>query len=398
VIDPDQQERLYAASPYNAVRLILAKGEPADTDQHNRYTRTRQTFQDWREAGVLRQDEVPAVYVVRHRFTGPLGAATRLGVFALLGLDADTPRAVLKHEATLAGPKVDRAKLLAAVPANLEPIFCVYPDAGGGIQRRLEQVIAGPPTLEARLGNDEVGLWCVTDEAVVAALRAALAAQAVLIADGHHRFEVAWSQRARYDRVMAYFASMADPGLVVHPIDRVTRRLAGWDRAALTGLCTVEPAADADALERWLQHAEARGCFGLRSRRGWFRVQVRPEVLARWLLSPPVPLPVATLDVSILHGLLLPPLGLGHAAAGTDVGQAEAWIRYTGDRAQALRDAEADETRAAWLLRGIPLSQVYALAAQGFTLAPKSTYFYPKVPSGLVINLLEEPAAHPGVG
>ena len=130
VISPAQQDALYHASPYNAVRLILGKQAPTDTDADSRYTRARRDFDAWRASGVLSQDAAPALYLIEHTFPQDGQRRTRLGFLALLRFTDPIERAVYRHEATLAAPKVDRTKLLEAIPANLEPIFCVYPDAG----------------------------------------------------------------------------------------------------------------------------------------------------------------------------------------------------------------------------------------------------------------------------
>jgi len=254
VISEDEQERLYQASPYNIVRLTLGKQCSQDTEADNRYTRAQRDFEAWCQQGILQRDPQPALYLLEHTFVQDGQRRTRLGFLALLDFTDPIERAVYRHEATLAAPKTDRTKLLESVPANLEPIFCVYPDEGGALQARLQQLCARPPLADASLDEEQVRMWAVADPQDVAAIQRALASVAVLIADGHHRFEVALAHRDRYPAVMSYFVSMEDPAL---------------------------------------------------------------------------------------------------------------------------------------LLRGLPLRQVYAMASTGQMLPPKSTYFYPKVPSGLVIHSFE---------
>ncbi|MBI4340760.1 MAG: DUF1015 domain-containing protein [Candidatus Omnitrophica bacterium] len=377
VIDAEEQERLYQASPYNVVRLILGKQYSNDTEQENRYTRTSRDFSAWRQTGVLAAEPTPAFYLVEQTFRAGGRSATRLGFIALLELNERTPQDVFRHEATLSAPKADRTKLLEAVPANLEPIFCVYPDEGGLVQAALAKVVAeAAPDAEAdSAGGDHLRFWVVTDAQVIAQLSRRLAPASVLIADGHHRFEVSMAHRARYGALMAYFVSMKDPALVVRPIHRVVTHPAPFEAAALRPWCTVEPAASMEEALAWLAGCAEPGRFALGDGTGWHRVAVTGELMAQWLMSPTVPLGVASLDVSILHGALLPRLGYSD-------------VTYTAEAAKAATQASRAGRRSAWLLRGIPLEQVYALAAQGFTLSPKSTYFYPKVPSGLVIHPL----------
>ena len=380
VIDAQEQERLYQASPYNIVRLILGKQSSSDTDSDNRYTRARREFDAWQESRVLSRDQAPALYLVEHAFPDGGRTRSRLGFIALLELGDAVERAVYRHEATLAAPKQDRTKLLDAVPASLEPIFCVYPDAGGAIQARLHDLTAAAtPSSRAAVNGETVRVWAVTEPSVIEEIRCVLAQVAVLIADGHHRFEVACAQRARYGALMSYFVSMEEPSLIVRPIHRVLQEGGAADLQALRSVCAVEQAPDLASIIRWLQGGGDQGRFGWYDGRALSRVTVHPERLARWLMAPSVPLPVATLDVSLLHGLILPELGLKNGTTG---------IRYAADTAAAVREVDAGEGRSAWLLRGIPLPQVYALASQGLSLPPKSTYFYPKIPSGLTINPL----------
>ena len=380
VIAPQEQEQLYAASPYNVVRLILGKESPGDTASENRYTRAQQDFAAWRRDGILRADPAPALYLIEHTFDEEGIARSRFGLIALLDLSGPLERRVYRHEATLEAPKADRAKLLEAVPANLEPIFCVYPDSGGTTQAFLRQLATGlAPVARATIHGEQVRVWALTDSTMIEAVAQALAPAAVLIADGHHRFEVAWAHWARYGALMSYFVSMAEPALRVRPIHRVIQQPPAPAGESLRSLCVMEPAPDLPSLRRWLQDADppadgsrrSEARFGYYDGRGLYQAQVRPERLARWLMAPTVPLPLATLEVSVLHGLLLP----GHGR-----------VNYTPDASQALAAVDRGEGSAAWLLRGISLDHVYALAAQGLALPPKSTYFYPKVPSGLAIN------------
>lgn len=374
VIEPDEQERLYQASPHNVVRLILGTQQPTDTASDNRYTRAANDFDAWQQAGVLRRDPVPALYLVEHEFEAGGARHTRLGFLALLEFTEPVERSVLRHEKTLSAPKEDRTRLLEAVPANLEPIFCVYPDEDGAVQALLKDRARTNPDAEGTLDGQRIKLWMITEPEIIGRIAGAMAPSAMLIADGHHRFEVAYARRGKFNALMAYFASMADPALVIRPIHRVVASGRRLEPEALSGFCTVEPAADLAGITGWLANEREFGRFGWSDGRAFYRLTVRPERLSRWLDAPTVPKPLARLDVSLLHGLLLPGLGVSGAA-----------IRYTAEAERALRELEG--VGSLWLLRGIPLADVYVIAAQGLTLQPKSTYFYPKVPSGLTINL-----------
>lgn len=375
IIDATAQEQLHQRSAYNVVRLILGKQCADDTERNSRYTRARHDFDAWCQSGALRTDDIPALYLIEHTFSDHGTTRSRLGFIALLGLDDETVRSVYRHEATLAAPKADRTKLLEAVPANLSPIFCVYPDAGGTVQMALQRATKAAPVAEAALANDTVRVWALTDPALIQQVQRHLATVAVLIADGHHRFEVACAKRAQYPAVMAYLVSMEDPALVMRPIHRILQHPGGIDGRALRERYEVEPVPHLDALTQWLSDRHGQGRFGWYDGHALSRVTVTDAGLAQWRASPAVAPALAMLDVSLLHGLILPKLGVCADS-----------IRYTASSSDALASVDKGEGTGAWLLRGIPLAEVFALASKGLTLPPKSTYFYPKVLSGLTIN------------
>ena len=385
VIDAAAQERLYQASPHNIVRLILGKPSPTDTPEQTWHTRAARDFAAWRTEGILRADPTPAIYLIAQTFGRD--ARCRLGVIALMDLRHDLNGMVYRHEATLDAPKQDRTRLLEAIPANLSPIFCVYPDQGAATHTLLQEATRAAPTVTASMNGETIRMWMITDSRTIQAVTQALAAGAVLIADGHHRFEVAYAKRDRYPVLMTYFVSMEDPALVVQPIHRVIRQPLSLER--LRRFCAIEPVRvhDLALLAWWLEAPEGQGRFGVWDGDQLYKVTLQPEPLARWLMAPSVPRLIATLDVSLLHQLLVPQL---YDAAPT--------IDYTADASTALPRLNGKTDGSLWLLRPIPLPQVYALAAQGLTLPPKSTYFYPKVPSGLVLNPLASCIIASGLG
>lgn len=380
VIGPAEQDRLYGRSAHNIIRLILGKESPDDSPADNRYTRARRDFDAWRASGVLQQDAAPAIYVIEHTFQAAGARHVRLGFIALFELTDTIEASVFRHEATLSGPKQDRTKLMEAVPANLEPIFCAYPDPQGKAQGLLREVTtSSAPTVQASMNGDAVKVWVVTDARVTGSLAGHLKSHKVLIADGHHRFEVAHANRQRYGALMSYFVSMEEPALVVRPIHRIIRGERPMDAQMLARSCRLEPQPDLQTLLAKLETAQGAGQFGCFDGKTFALASIQPQRQAQWTASPTVPLPVAMLDVSILHHVILP-----DAFGGAQNFSAT----YTHNAEDAVEAVTRGEAKAAWFLRGIPLPQVYALASQGFCMPPKSTYFYPKVPSGLAINPL----------
>lgn len=379
VISPQQQDALYQASPYNVVRLILGKEFPADRASDNRYTRARQTFDEWRASRVLVQDEAPACYLCEHAFTWEAQRFTRTGFIARLEFESS----VLAHEATFDAPKADRTRLLEAVQANLSPIFCIVSDPQRRVALLMAQAQQRQPLLTTvKVGEDVVRLWALTDPALIRQIQQQLAPAKVLIADGHHRFAVALAHRHLCPGVMSYFAWAEDPALLMQPIHRVIRlpgESEGAWSAQLAAWCIVEPAGSLEDVTRWLDSSEGQGRFGSYAQGRFACVRLRDDALAEWLLHPSVPLALAGLDVTILHQMLLPRLFESAGLPSTTL------PLYTPRPAEAVATVD-QEGGCAFLLRPMRLSQMFALAQQGFTLPQKSTYFYPKVLSGLCLN------------
>lgn len=384
VLSPREQDALHERSPYNVIRLILGKEQSSDTPSDNRYTRARRTLDAWREEGILRRDEAPAIYLYEHTFQWEGKGLRRLGFVALLEFDGSVPGRVLSHEATFEAPKADRARLLDAVRANLSPIFCIVPDSTRRLLTQLEGLATTrPPLGSARVGADEmIRLWAVSDPETIRAIQQQVEPTTVLIADGHHRFAVALANRHLARGVMTYFASSDDPALLIRPIHRVLHltpeQQAGW-KERLERLFRITAGGSLGQVKQWLASSDGQGRFGGYAGGALYQVSIREEALAEWLLHPTVSGGIAGLDVTVLHHVLLPRwLGV--------VPEAVPLCRYTADAAEAVAMAQAAPGGCAWLLRPIPLGQIVALVAQGLALPQKSTYFYPKVFAGLVIN------------
>ena len=194
VISPEKQQKLYDRSPFNSIRLILNKKDPADTDQHNGYTRARDTFQEWQNQGVLVQEQSPCFYVYRQTFKDPVTQLTK-NRFALLGrvrLEPFEKGIIVPHEKTLSGPKADRMRLLRTVQTNFSPVFGLYNDKGLEVRSIIQDPMNSKPVFEAE-DDDKVvhTLWAIEDPDILAKLQKALRPKKVYIADGHHRYETA---------------------------------------------------------------------------------------------------------------------------------------------------------------------------------------------------------------
>jgi len=394
VIAPAQRERL-ARHPYNIVHLDLPQTRPGSDP----YLDAAERLRSWVRDGVLIRDERPALYLCEQQYQGPEGPLRRRGLFARLDLEAYDAGVVIPHERTLERPRLDRRRLLEATRAHLSAVFMLHPDPDARVSRLLAEEIRGEPVLEASDG-DGIGYRLVRlDEArVIDGLQELLRDQWALIADGHHRYESALayheSRLAEGDRdaghILAFLCSLEDEGLIVLPIHRLVHSLPGFspDRVlkALAAWFDLEPVGDPQRLGAAVRAGQSRpGVFGLLFGSGG------GAFVARWKdgagLDRPVmqavPELLRRLDVILLHRLILEEvLGIDSEAQSR-----QAHLDYVKDEAQLLE--RTGGALLGVLLNPTRIEQVVEVGRAGLRLPQKTTYFQPKVPSGLVIDPLD---------
>ncbi len=402
VITPEAQAAAYARSPYNAIRLELGETRPTDGAADNRYTRAARTLHQWLADGVLARDPAPCLYAYEEAFPG-IAPGRRRGFFARVRLAEWSERVVLPHERTLPKPRADRLSLLRATRTNLSPVFSLYEDPNRRIAAALDVATSDPPTAAFSLppglvaaAAPEHRLWKVDTPAVVREVEAALADRQLYIADGHHRYETAlenWraarTAGAGPDDPAAYLlmhlVDLADPGLVVLPLHRLVR-VESLDRAAaLAGLrhhFDVEEAPlDASALLPRLaalgQTAHAYAVLGVVPGRALVISAPHAPALDS-LLPADRSAAWRGLDVAVLHRVVLERiLGLDAESAAAER------IGYTRDAAEALDSVERGDYPLAVLLNATRVEQIRDVALAGDRMPEKSTYFWPKPPTGL---------------
>jgi uncharacterized protein (DUF1015 family) len=424
VIDADLQRALYEKHPANVVRLILNRDERGDDEHNNRYTRAARLFRSWRREGVLFTEAQPSIYAYHQVFVEGGTSHTRRGFICRVRLEPFGEGRIYPHEETHGGPKADRLKLWHACRANLSQIFSLYPDDQNTVQGILEAAIGGVAPLEA---TDHLGvihrLWPVSDGQVITRIVAAMAGRPMYIADGHHRYETALALR---DRIAAELAqrgevlqpnhpanfvsmmcvSMSDPGMIVLPTHRLFRGL---------------PPITSAQLQARLGSAftcEASGSGAERARSLWEEMEMEGDQFTlglytaaddRWTIARPTDAgrqrmaEIAAdhsgdwraLGVSILHLLVLNTLleapGLPAPKYERDL---EEFIQSLRAGDSAGRDATGQAGTSgsfelAALVMPASVEHVRAISMHGERMPAKSTYFYPKLLSGLVINPLE---------
>jgi uncharacterized protein (DUF1015 family) len=407
VIGPAEHERLLARHPANVVRLDLPREEAGD-EPDDRYRRTARTLAAWRSDGTLHKDPHPSIYVYEQAYLVPGTEVARVqrGYFARLRLEPFGPGSgVLPHERTMAGPREDRYKLLRATGVNTSPVVGLYDDRDGVTRPILDDLTARPADLDI-FDDDDVRhrLWAVPADgdaaAIVARLIAVAAAGPITIADGHHRYETALRYRDErrmtrsceedpaFDYLLTLLIdSVAEP-LTVLPTHRLIRGLGdeGVTRLldGLETLFEVRRDVDRDDLRRRFEAAATEtggaGRFGLWTRDAGALLVARRHAFEPDLLAGGAAL--RGLDVTLLRVAL-------ERLAGVDAEALTAGaVAYTKSAAEAIAavDAGRDGADAAFLLEPTPVASVLAVAADGDVMPQKSTYFYPKALTGLVIN------------
>ncbi len=405
VLSAAQAAELRARSPYNAVHVDLPVPPGAASDEEA-YLRAAETFHTWREEGVLVRDELPGIVVVDQTYTGPDGLKrTRRGFVARLRIAALDERVVLPHERTHAGPKVDRLRLYRAAHADLSQIFLLFPDDDGSAGAVLAAAATELPAAawrEARDGDGNTHRCAAVAGPAAERVAEALRGRPVYIADGHHRYETALAYRderraagdSSADTLMVYLCSLSDPGLTVFPTHRLVHSIPQLSLERLRELIAPffdevgAPAMGAEAcraaLEGLPEQADAERVFGLYLPREDACLTVRsrePEASAKITAGGFSPA-AAGLSVTLLHDLLLSEaLGLGHD-------DAERHVDYAKSVPDALAQLATGSYELGAFLNATRVDQVRAIADQGEVMPQKSTYFYPKLLTGLVYDAL----------
>jgi uncharacterized protein (DUF1015 family) len=405
VIGPALQEELYQKHPANVVRLILNRAEPGDDATNNRYTRAAQFLKNWRSEGVLVTEAQPAVYVYHQTFASSGRSLTRRGFMARCRLERFGEGNVFPHEETMAGPKADRLLLTKACRANLSQIFGIYPDPESKVQELLDRAAAAVAPLEA---TDHLGvvhrLWPVTDMAAISAAAGMMARKPIFVADGHHRYETACNYRDELvaargplephdpaNFVLMMCIGAGDPGLVVLPTHRLFRGGSGLTAkklvAALDGAFELEPAAKgrSAAPEVWrkIEAAGKQGTLGLftHSDEQWTLATITSTGRERMAaVAEEHSDDWRSLGVSILHRLVVENLLEGAGWPRTE---------YVHLVEEVVESLAGDEFALAALVMPATVAHIQSVSRHGERMPAKSTYFYPKLLSGLVINPLE---------
>jgi uncharacterized protein (DUF1015 family) len=380
VISPQKEQALYAASPYNFIRIEQGRQTPQDTPADNKYTRAAATLNKWLDDGVMLTDSAPAVYLHDHSFSCQGKSYRRRGIVVRVRLEEWDSMVIRPHEGTLAGPKSDRMNLLWELKANTSPVLSLYEDSRRQVASRLDQQAEGEPIISLASGGESHRVWAITDPEAISAIAGSLAPKPLYIADGHHRYETALVYRREQrtlspslaaddprNYVMMTLVDFNDPGLIILPPHRLLR---GLPSASLDGLMAkLDLFFEVDALP-------------LDEDRVWPQVDELLEEAAGQMMPYFHSEAYKKLDVSVVDHVILEEL---LAMSSDEV----SGIDYNYDRQDAVGRVAAGEYQLAFILKPVSAAVIKDIADAGDRMPRKSTYFYPKLPSGLLINRLQ---------
>lgn len=396
VISPVRQQHYHAIDEHNFIHILLRKDEPGQ----NKYKRAAEIFRRWLDEDALIQDGKEAIYFYSHQYKIRGETKTRLGFISLLHL-GDNKSAPFKHEHTHQEAKDDRFKLLEEVRANLSPIFVVFKDKARIIRTIYDKYIQrDKPFLE--VVDDEKNthkLWRVDEPKALQQIQAKMAEESIFIADGHHRYEVAcaWRERMRAEKknvtgsenfnyILTYFTNTDPHGLTILPIHRLVKFASQSNITA--GLANAEKYFDTEELENatrlffLMEKSVGREhLLGVSCDKKYWLLRLK-NVKILDTLAAGKSASYRSLDVSILNYLVFEKI-FGVACVNNPD------LSYSAQAQELVKQADADSRLAAFFLNPVKIEQIIAVALGGERMPPKSTYFYPKVLSGLLINKLE---------
>ncbi len=395
VISDRMRDELYERNEHNIIRLILGKALAEDDEKSNKYTRAREYFDRWQHSGVLVRDEAESLYVYSQEYDHKGKKRCRIGFIGLMKIGDPGKDAAVPHENTLARPKEDRLNLIKQVESNLSPIFTLYDDTDGTIKRTLEDASsASDPVIDFEINGQRHKLWRLLDEVSVKKIVSVLGAKKVFIADGHHRYEVARTYRdlrrqeagydGRADHVMTYFADLTEPdNLTVMATHRVIKAMPGAeDGVAVSKLREYFDVTECGGLSQLMERLEEAiaedHVSGFFDGKNYFFMKPGNKGALRGLITEDRAEAWKQLDVSVLHSAVFDKI--------LSISSAEGNIIYVREPEEGEALVRSGRCEAAFFLNPTRVEQLKAVAELGEMMPQKSTYFYPKLLTGLVVH------------
>lgn len=416
IISKEDQEKFYQANPYNCIRLTLGKDYPGDTEYNNKYTRANGFFNAWLKNSILTQDEEESIYAYEQRFNYKGKKYVRLGFIALFKLEELEAGRVYPHENTLPKPKQDRLSLIKATAANFEPIFSLYIDEDEKIYRIIKKNIKRKPIAEARdIFGVQNKLWKLSGKAIINKIIKEMMNKQVFIADGHHRYEASLKYRNEmrtkaqkstgdepYNFIMMYFSNTYDKGLIIMPIHRLVLNLNLKEKINLENRLVDyfdiedikfskknEKPARKKLLRLMSKTKDGEHFFGMyiHGENKYSLLKLKSEKIIEKYISADKPKEWKKLDITILHALVIREIV---GITDKDI-EAENAIKYVHNDEEAFDLVKEGKYQLAFFMNPTKIEQVTALASKYEKMPQKSTFFFPKLLTGLVMYKMSHP-------
>ncbi len=398
VISPEQQNGYYAKDPLNVIRLILGREE-------DRYASAAKTYSEWQGSDVLLRDLTPSIYPLVQTFKTIEGKQIqRKGFIALCRLEEFEKKIVLPHERTLSKAKEDRFKLFKATKSNFSQVFSLYSDPEKKIDQYLDPIHSTYPVIDVEFEQVQNQLWQISDPMVIDGIASLMESKQVLIADGHHRYETGLAYRELmrsqnpnhtgnelYNYIMMFFTNLDDEGLVIFPTHRVIHSLPEYDGGELTAKLQEHFTLQVFPTPQMMMNAlkqNSRFAYGFVSHHSpkFFTATLNDELLLQTLITDELPVEVKELDVVLLHNHILRNLlGISQEAQDKKLN-----IHYIQNVHECIDEVASGASQIAFFVNPTKIEQVRAVSKSGNVMPQKSTFFFPKLISGLVLNKMEE--------
>ena len=406
IISDEEQKAYYDKHPNNVIRLEYGAEYETDSELDNRYTRAAAFLRSWIDDGILQSEDKECLYLYEQRFSFLGQELTYRGFVTLTQLEEFSKGIILPHEETLSKAKTDRLNLMTATHANFSQIYCLYMDETGKIRSMMEQITKNPADISFTAENDILqNVWIVRDDAVIAAVQEEFADKQLFIADGHHRYETAlnfrnkmreenpdWKESDLFNYVMMMLVDMDDPGLVVFPTHRLVNNVK-IDEVMAVSLLKDDFDIDkiiVDSKTSMLCDAIAKDLVALKEKKGfalyfggeyYYRLSLNDaSVMEKYL--PDKSEAYRNLDVTILHTLVLDKI----YGIDTENLANQKNLTYTRDPMEAIEAVQNGSQQCAFLLNATKVREIKDVSLAGEKMPQKSTYFYPKLITGIVMN------------
>jgi len=398
VISESMQDHFYSLNEYNIIRLILGKQTENDTSRDNRYTRAHSFMKDWLKNNVIKQDHSPCLYIYRQIYLHEGKKKVRTGFISLMKIEDPRKSGVLPHEYTLAKPKIDRFNLIKKVHGNLSPIFSLYYDKNCFISKLLKESIKKEHTPLFNIDIEGVThqLWRLSDKKIIARIKNKMKEKRIVIADGHHRYEVALTYRdfirkkgrkgdnKSSDYVMMYFTNLKETGNVtILSTHRLLKDIGNMNKKGLRDkLESFFDITNCDKLEdvmRFLDADKKMPRFGIYlGGKRYLLISLKKNINISDVIKEEKSSQWKRLDVTILHNLIINNI--------LCLKDSEDNVKYVRNPEHVVELVDSGNYGMAFFLNPTKPKQVKEVAERGNMMPQKSTYFYPKLLTGLVLN------------